>query len=331
MDAILHAGGRKAAGLLLFFCVLALSGCGGLAGKPSPWRDEAPQQVTIAEVPFFAQQEYQCGPAALAMALGWSGVALTPEELVDEVYTPGREGSLQSALVGAARRHGRVAYPISGMDALMAELAANHPAIVLVNLSFDWYPKWHYAVATGYDQPAAEVILHSGAQASERLSLRVFNNIWERSDYWGLLVLPPGELPATVREDAWIEAVLGLERAGHNEAAISAYETALKRWPENFSAWIGLGNCRYRADDLTAAAQAFGQAIRLDPKSGPALNNLAYVLWKQGRREEALKLARQAVALGGPLQEKFRKTLTEIENNPGPSTPPRPGKDAVVR
>ncbi|RJX35426.1 MAG: tetratricopeptide repeat protein [Desulfurivibrio sp.] len=329
MAAILPAGGRKAAGLLLLLGLLTLSGCGGLTGTPTPWRDGAPEQVSIAGVPFFAQQEYQCGPAALAMALGWSGVKLTPEELVGEVYTPGREGSLQSAMVAAARRHGRVAYPIAGLEALMTELGASHPAIVLVNLGIDLYPKWHYAVAIGYDRPVAEIILHSGAQAGERLALRVFNNIWQRSDYWGLLVLPPDELPATVSEEAWLEAVLGLERTGQHAAAITAYETALKRWPASFSAWIGLGNCHYKADNLPAAARAFGQAIRLDPGSGPALNNLAYVLWKQGRREEALNLARQAVALGGPLQEKFQKTLTEIENNPSPSPEPPPRKKAV--
>jgi hypothetical protein len=321
MGAVLYAGGGKAAGMLLIMLLLALSGCGMLSQKPGPWPDAAPDRMAIADVPFFAQEQYQCGPAALAMAMGWSGMALTPDDLVQEVYTPGREGSLQSALISAARRHGRVAYPISGMDVLLTELAANHPAIVLVNLSFFWYPKWHYAVAVGYDQLAEVIILHSGTMANERLSLRVFNNIWKRSDYWGLLVLPPGELPATAREDGWLEAVLGLERAGQKEAAIIAYETALKRWPANFSAWMRLGNSRYKAADMAAAAQAFQQAVQLDPKAGPALNNLAYVLWKLGRRDEALKLARQAVVLGGPLQEKFRKTLTEIENNPSPSYP----------
>ncbi|MCJ7600598.1 MAG: tetratricopeptide repeat protein, partial [Desulfobulbaceae bacterium] len=102
-----------------------------------------------------------------------------------------------------------------------------------------------------------------------------------------------------------------------------------KRWPANFSAWMGLGNCHYKADDMAAAAQAFQQAVRLDPKAGPALNNLAYVLWKLGRRDEALKTARQAVALGGPLQEKFRKTLTEIENNPSPSSQVKPQQGSV--
>ena len=67
----------------------------------------------VANVPFFAQEELQCGPAALAMTLNWSGIAVQPSDLTPEVFTPDLKGSLQSALIGATRRHGRVAYPIS--------------------------------------------------------------------------------------------------------------------------------------------------------------------------------------------------------------------------
>ena len=31
------------------------------------------QRVEIPDVPFFAQEQYQCGPAALAMLLSWTG------------------------------------------------------------------------------------------------------------------------------------------------------------------------------------------------------------------------------------------------------------------
>jgi tetratricopeptide (TPR) repeat protein len=240
-------------------------------------------------------------------------VIITPDDLIPEVYTPGLEGSLQPALISATRRHGRVAYPFTGMDALLAELAANHPAIVLVNLSFFWYPRWHYAVAVGYDKPGGDIILHSGALAGERLSLRTFNNIWRRSGYWGLLILPPGELPVTVREDAWMEAVLGLDQADRIRAAREGYETAVRRWPENFAAWGGLGNFSFKTGDMATAARAFKRAVQLDPASGPALNNLACVLLKMGRRDEALQAAQKAVTLGGPFLEEFRKTLNEIK------------------
>ncbi|MGD8668032.1 MAG: tetratricopeptide repeat protein, partial [Desulfobacterales bacterium] len=50
------------------------------------------------------------------------------------------------------------------------------------------------------------------------------------------------------------------------------------------------------------------------PYEGVAFNNLAQVLWEQGKKQEALKAARQAVKLGGPHAEQFRKTLDEIQS-----------------
>jgi hypothetical protein len=55
-------------------------------------------------------------------------------------------------MIGAARRHGRLAYLITGPDSMFEEVAAGHPVIVLQNLGLSWYPVWHYAVVVGYDQ-----------------------------------------------------------------------------------------------------------------------------------------------------------------------------------
>ncbi len=121
-----------------------------------------PDRVEIAEVPFYPQAAYQCGPAAMAMVLGWSGLALKPEDLVSEVYIPSRQGSLQTRLIGAARRHDRLAYELQGVDALLGEVAAGHPVIVLQNLGTGWYPVWHYAVVMGFDRTADAIILHTG-------------------------------------------------------------------------------------------------------------------------------------------------------------------------
>jgi hypothetical protein len=40
-----------------------------------------PPRVELGNVLFFAQEEYQCGPGALAMALNAAGAAVTPEGL----------------------------------------------------------------------------------------------------------------------------------------------------------------------------------------------------------------------------------------------------------
>ncbi len=301
-------------GLLFLVSSLVLSGCGLLSTRPLLQTPGGPARAIVAKVPFYAQEELQCGPAALAMALGWSGIDVQPSDLTPEVFTPDLKGSLQSALIGAARRHNRVAYAISGSEALLAEVSAGNPVIVLVNLGLSWYPKWHYAVVIGFDQEREEIILHSGLTANEHLSSRVFMNIWQRGEYWGLLVLPPDRLPAGVGEGDWLEAVAGLERTDQWQGAETGYGRALKRWPESYAAWMGLGNSRYSLHDLAGSAEAFRRATLLQPENGIPFNNLAHVLNIQGKRNEALDAAQRAVDLGGPLLDNFLQTLEEIKN-----------------
>jgi hypothetical protein len=309
---LIQVGSRKIAGLLFFALAFFLASCGLLPQGTLPQLPEGPGKAMVAGVPFFAQDELQCGPAALAMLLNWSGIDVQPSDVSPEVYSPGLKGSLQSSMISSARRHGRVAYPITGSEALLAEVSAGHPVIVLVNLSFFWYPKWHYAVVIGFDQELGQVVLHSGLTAGEILSSRIFMNIWQRSEYWGLLVLPPERLPAQAEEMVWLEAVAGLEKAGQWQAAATGYATALKRWKASFVAWMGLGNSSYSLHDLEGSAEAFHQATLLQPANGLAFNNLAHVLAEQGKRQEALAAAQHAVDLGGPSLEIFRQTLKDI-------------------
>ena len=58
-----------------------------LRDQPPP---DLPQRAELKEVPFHAQEEYHCGPAALAMVLNAAGVGATPVALVEQVYLPGR-------------------------------------------------------------------------------------------------------------------------------------------------------------------------------------------------------------------------------------------------
>jgi ABC-type bacteriocin/lantibiotic exporter with double-glycine peptidase domain len=194
------------------------------AGNISRYRPEPlnglPLRHTLDDVPFFPQADYQCGPAALAMTLAWSGLAVTPETLTASVYTPAIKGSIQPAMIGAARRFGRIAYIISAPEELIAEIAAGRPVIVLQNLGLSWYPVWHYAVAIGYDSKAGYMLLHSGKIPRKRMPLKLFNRTWARSDYWGMMTIPPNMIPATATEADFVESVFGLEQAGRRQAAL---------------------------------------------------------------------------------------------------------------
>jgi tetratricopeptide (TPR) repeat protein len=275
-------------------------------------QDPLPAQASIHSVPFFAQKAYQCGPAAMAMVLAWSGLPISPDDLTPIVYTPERKGSFQANLIGAARRHGRLAYPITGVDCLIREIAAGHPVIVLQNLGLRWLPRWHYAVAIGYDQQAEQIILHTGLVENRRVGFATFQRTWLRANQWGLVVLPPHGLPACAGEEPYLKAALGLQQAGHPAAAASAFQTAAQHWPQSFAAHMALGNIRYQQGDPETAVRAFRQATRIDPDSGSAHNNLAHVLMELGRLDEAERQALRAVELGGPHNDLFSRTLQEI-------------------
>ena len=308
------AGRRTIAPLLLTMTAVLAGACTHLDhGQDLRRGTHLPDRVEIAEVPFYPQAAYQCGPAAMAMVLGWSGLPLTPDHLVSEVYTPSRQGSLQTGLISAARRHDRLAYAFQGVNELLGEITEGHPVIVLQNLGTDWYPVWHYAVVVGFDRQADAIILHTGLHQAREDAWSRFLFTWERSQYWGLVVLPPGSLPAQADENAYLKAVLGLEQARRWDAAAQAYTAALSRWPASLGALIGLANCRIALGQWSAAEFTLRRAVDAAPGSGDAANNLAHVLAQRGQREEALIWARRAVEIGGPHQAIYRQTLHEIE------------------
>jgi tetratricopeptide (TPR) repeat protein len=298
---------------LVLFVTLTAS-CAHLSPERYALSDSGhPKRVEIPSVPFYPQEDHYCGPAALAMVLQWAAVTVSPEELVSEVFTPSRRGSLQSALIGAARRHNRLAHPIRGAEALLNELASGHPVLVLQNLGLSWLPRWHYALAIGYDTVKGVIILHSGKNRSRQVNWPLFIRTWRRAECWGLVVLPPGRLPASGEEHSYMRSALGLEQAGQCEGAALAYAAALRRWPSNLGAIMGLGNCRYELGDLGAAERAFRRATEAHSTSGEAFNNLAHVLAEQGRYDEALQMAIRAVDIGGANKSLYLQTLREIQ------------------
>jgi len=302
---------------LLLPCIIVslLVGCAGIQKFESPvLPDNLPAVLELEAVPFYPQSDYQCGPSSLAMALTYSDLPITPEALQSQVYTPSRKGSLQMAMVGATRRHGRIAYQTHGLNSIWPEIAAGHPVIVLQNNGLSWIPVWHYAVVIGYDFKENTVILRSGISKRKIISFHTFGKTWARSEYWGMVVLKPTQLPAIARETDYLAAVFGLEKSRQYKAAIEGYQTALTRWPQSLIAFMGLGNSLYALGDLHGAEGYFRMAAVNHPRAAEAYNNLAQVLLEQGRKQEALEAAQKAVAIGGPMSEVYESTLEEIQS-----------------
>lgn len=303
------------------FAVLVLAAViGGCAATPQtreltterPAR--LPARAELEQVPFFAQERYQCGPAALAMLLNEQGLDLTPDQLVDEVYVPARKGSLRPEMRAAIRARGLVAYPLDGqLEAVLAEIAAGRPVLVMQNLGLSWYPRWHYAVAVGYDLPAGEIVLRSGTIRRRVTELANFERTWARSGHWAQVAVPPQRIPATAEPLPWLQAVHELETTGRTAAARSGYRAATQRWPHESTAWMARGNAAYEADDTTEARRAFAAAVRLRPRATDHWNNYAYALDASGCRAAAVEAARCAVTLSDG-DDRARATLEEIRN-----------------
>lgn len=275
-----------------------------------------PSRAELTAVPFFPQAEYQCGPAALATVLRHGGVAVSPDDLVHQVYLPAREGSLQAEILAATRSNGRLAYRLAPrLQDLFAEIAAGNPVLVLQNLSLAFAPVWHYAVVIGYDLEREEIILRSGTTHRLSMTLTTFENTWARSKHWAMVALLPHQLPETAVEAEYVAASVALERVSPSSARYS-YAAALERWPKNLIARIGLGNVAFSKGDFRLSEQSYRRATVDHPESGDAWNNLAQVLLELDRKDDALQAATRAVSLGGPRLEIYQRTLDSIASLP---------------
>lgn len=285
-----------------------------LGSPASPVRPGGlPVRADIGDVPFFAQTQYQCGPAALAMLARHAGLPTTPDDLTAQVYVPGRQGSFQVEMLAAARRQGLVAYALRPqLEDLLREVAAGHPVLVFQNLSLPVSPVWHYAVAIGYDRQRNTLVLHSGETARLEMSLFAFERTWARGGHWSMVALPASRLPASARPEPFIAAAAALERV-HPSAAQAAYETALKAWPGQRAAWLGWGNAAYALGHKALAAERFEAAVRQHPEFADAWNNLAQARMELGQWKAAREAAARAVALDGPRLAAYRALLDQID------------------
>lgn len=260
-----------------------LLACAWLAACAAPFDPDAqlsvdvPTRAAVADVPLIQQADFFCGPASIAMVMQWAGADVSQADVAALAFNTGAEGTYLADMIGASRRLGQLAVEIDSYDQLLAEVAAGHPVIVFQNLGLGVLPVWHYGVVTSYDIAADEVRLNSGQRDQMVMPFATFTRTWARGDYWGLVVLPPDQLPASVPEAEVLRAAAALERVDQFAAAATLYQTGAARWPDNWLWPFGLGNARYAMGDLRGARSALLQARRLGPDIPEVRTNLATV------------------------------------------------------
>jgi tetratricopeptide (TPR) repeat protein len=248
-------------------------------------------------------------------------VPVRPEALVDEVWLPERQGSLQLEMLAAPRRHGLVTLRLAPSYAdLLREVAAGHPVVVLQDVG-TLLPQWHYAVVNGFNYGSGTIYLRSGLQVRQQMPFSYFERTWLAGKYWAMVVTRPDDIPATATEARWLEALLGLARNGDADASVRGYRAALARWPESLAAAVGLANHLHARGSLDEAAGVLRSALLKSPQSVILLNNLAQTLTDQGRHAEALSVIGRADDAHSPFAGEVRTTRQLIEQRlRGPET-----------
>ncbi len=253
--------------------------------------------LELTGVPFFPQTIHQCGPAALATVLNWSGAETSPELLAPQVYIPGRRGSLSLELVAATRRAGRVPWqPALDAPGLIAELRAGNPVLVLQDLGIGWIHAWHYAVVVGYE-PASDVfILRSGTKRRSLERRDRFLGSWERGERWALVALTPDRLPAGATAADAVRTVEASRQFLPAGAPAQVYALGLERWPDDATLLFAAANEDYAAGRTADAERLYRRLLAASPGHVAGLNNLANLLLDGGCAATAAEAARSALA-----------------------------------
>lgn len=247
------------------------------------------------------------------MMLGHLGKQVPVDELAAQSFTPGKEGALQADVITSIRRRGLISAPVRTLENLLLELNAGYPVLILQNLGLKWIPRWHYAVAVGYDLQESEIILHTGPDAFRSLGLFTFEKTWKRSENWGLLILKPGQLPVSVSEVELLKSTAQLEKMSFLKEARESYTSILKKWPGSLGALIGLGNITFTKKEFGASAQFLKTATELHPDSAEAWHNYSLALSALKKPKDAKIAAAKAVSLAqGNLLYIFTKSLADI-------------------
>ncbi len=274
---------------------LALTACVAPQARALPASTSPVTQVQ--DVAFYPQGDGVSGAASLAIMLKHSERDLSPDFLAEKLREPSRQGDPAIALAGLAREQGRLVYPVAPeLAALLAALEQGYPVLVRQRSALPGSAR-HFAVVTGVDRQAGKLWLHAGQTPRLELSLAAFERSWRRADYWGVLVLDPARMPETLDAPVVIRELALMEQLGAVTDAQAGFLRAVLNWPEQKMAWLGLGAIALRQGDVPLAESTLRELVRRQPVYGPGLNNLADLLLKTGRAQEALTYAERAVAV----------------------------------
>lgn len=300
-------------------CAAATAALFLLAGGCATYDAHIPEtlepRVDLADTPFHPQQQHHCGPAALTTVLEASGANPEYDAVAERVYVPDLEGSLQVEMMAGARSFDRIPFRLPGeLSAVLAEVAAGHPVLILQNLRVRSLPAWHYAVVVGYDRDQQTILMRSGTERLQETPVSKWMRQWDWAARWAVVVLEPGELPARPDRTAVFRALADFDETAVPASRLRAWAAAAERWPDAALVHMGLGNAFYELGKHEASVDSFRQALNHHPEHWPARLNLAQVLLELHRPCEGRRVLQAGtMPFDHPLVETHGKLSIELD------------------
>lgn len=147
--------------------------------------------VLLSGIPFYRQDDFQCGPAALATVVNYwrartgLGNPVTPESIAQEIYSPTAKGVLGIDLEIYGKRHGFSASQHAGnLSDLKKSIDQGIPPIIMVDYGLLSIQLNHFLVITGYT--ANGVLANTGREENQLIGERRLESIWKKTGYWML-------------------------------------------------------------------------------------------------------------------------------------------------
>ncbi len=172
-----------------------LTSCASLSTAEVNAADIPNQSKIVAGVPFFAQDDYQCGPACLAGVLNFLGEKTTPEAVAAKIFREEARGATTLDMAVYPRTIGYDSRWYSGdIRDLRAAVDSGQPRIVFVDYGLGPVSAFHFMVVVGYSPQGA--IVNSGGDEHKVIAWPSFMGPWEKTGHWTLEIAPKGHLSA---------------------------------------------------------------------------------------------------------------------------------------
>lgn len=167
------------------FCLIAVS-----FPLCTVFATEVPAQgEIIIDVPFYPQEEFQCGPAALASVINYLGRSLSPDKIAKDLFSENARGTLNLDMaIYAASKGFETDYGEMTLERIRESIDGGVPVIVLLDRGLWMVKRGHYAVVVGYSVLSGALIVHDGADRNGLIPEKDFLRQWSRSGRWALIL-----------------------------------------------------------------------------------------------------------------------------------------------